>query len=173
MAGEEIYQVNKALLSPLGTLMLLNNHGFAEMCKVLRTWLQDLKDAGVDLGEYGKREFALRLSYDLKIHCYGTQMGFTSYGPAVEDWVFYAQEPTDRFAGIFWKLVEKQTQFGVDSRAELDFSGTNNPDWSDESDDSDWSYTSYQSDASDTEPEPEPSEMNIPGSWATFDDENN
>jgi hypothetical protein len=34
----------------------------------------------------------------------------------------------------------------------------------------DWSDTSDWPDASDTKPEPE--EMNIPGSWATFDDEN-
>jgi hypothetical protein len=134
-----------------------------------------LEDAGVDLEEYGEEEMSLSKSYSTRLerkwlydfendYNVGTLMRFMSYGPAVEDWVFYVLEPTDCFAGIFWKLVEKQTRFGVDSRAELDFLGMNNLDWLDDSDTSDWS------DSSDTEPEL--SELNIPGSWATFGDEN-
>jgi hypothetical protein len=128
--------------------------------KVLVAWLQDLKDAGMDLEEYGKRESALSQALNEKSwidedQMFGSPMGFTSYGPAVENWMFYPLEPTYRFAGIFWKLVEKQTRVGEDSGAELDYSGTNSPD---------------SSDASETEVEL--SEMKIPGSWATFDDEN-
>jgi hypothetical protein len=168
MAGEYVSTLSqKTSMSPLGELMNRNGLRFADIWKAVKTWLQDLKDAGVDLEEYGEEEMSLSKSYSDKpppiydIYKGGTLMRFASYGPAVEDWIFYASEPTDRFAGIFWKLVEKQTRFGVNSRAELDFSGTNTPDWSDASDWSDSSGT-----------EPELSELNIPGSWATFDDEN-
>jgi hypothetical protein len=168
MAGEYVSTLSqKTGMSPLGELMNRNGLRFADIWKAVKTWLQDLKDAGVDLEEYGEEEMSLSKSYsDRPLPIYDfykgrTPMRFASYGPAVEDWSFYALEPSDRFAGIFWKLVEKQTRFRVDSRAELDFSGTNTPDWSDASD---WS------DSSDTGPEL--SEMNIPGSWANFDDEN-
>jgi hypothetical protein len=162
MAGEYVSTLSqKTRMSPLGELMNSNRLRFADLLKAVKTWLQDLKDAGVDLEEYGKEEMSLSKSYSdrpLPIYDFykdGTLMRFASYGPAVEDWGFYALEPSDRFA------VEKQTRFGVDSRAELDFSGTNTPDWSDASDWSDSLGT-----------EPELSELNIPGSWATFDDEN-
>jgi hypothetical protein len=176
MAGGHVSTLdNMTGMSPLGELMNGNDIGFPDTFKALETWLQDLKDAGVDLEEYGEEEMSLSKSYSTRLerkwlydfendYNVGTLMRFMSYGPAVEDWVFYVLEPTDCFAGIFWKLVEKQTRFGVDSRAELDFLGMNNLDWLDDSDTSDWS------DSSDTEPEL--SELNIPGSWATFGDEN-
>jgi hypothetical protein len=108
-------------MSPFGELMNCNDHGFADICKALEMWLQDLKDAGVDLEEYGEEEMSLSRSYSARPERAwsfmrdkdGTRVGFTTYGPAVEDWSFYALEPTDRFAGIFWKLVEKQTRFRV------------------------------------------------------------
>jgi hypothetical protein len=182
MAGECVSTLSqKTGMSPFGELMNRNGLRFADIWNAVKAWLQDLKDAGVDLEEYGEAEMSLSKSYSalperaLFDNLYNdgrgeTLMRLMSYGPAVEDWVFYSLEPTDHFAGIFWKLVERQTRFGVDSRAELDFSGMNNPDWLDESDDSDWSGP----DPSETEPEPESelSEMNIPGSWATFDGEN-
>jgi hypothetical protein len=170
MAGGYVSTLdNTTGMSPLGELMNRNELKFAEIWKAVETWLQDLKDAGVDLEEYGEEEMSLSKSYSVEpswTDRVGTLMRFVSYGPTVEDWIFYAPEPTDRFAGIFWKLVEKQTRFGMASRAELDFSGMNNPDWSDaSSDDSVWLETS--------EPELELSGMNIPGSWATFDDDEN
>jgi hypothetical protein len=124
MAGGHVSTLDSITgMSPLGELMNDNDLGVADTGKALETWLQDLKDAGVDLEEYGKRESALSQAYDTKDRWmvrYGTPMGFTSYGPDVEDWVFYAQ-------GIFWKLVEKQTCLGEDSDPELDLSGMNIP----------------------------------------------
>jgi hypothetical protein len=140
MAGENVTAPDVSGISPLGMLMTDNLLGFPEMCKVLRTWLADLNHSGVDLEEYGRRELALsRLpnTYPPWTEKHGSVMRFSSYGPAVEDWHFLALEPTDQFAGIFWELVEKQTQLVRGSEPELDLS-----------------------------------EIDIPGSWPAFDDEN-
>jgi hypothetical protein len=66
-AGENVSALNALGVSPLGVLMNFNEQGFTDMRKVLKTWLQDLKDAGVDLEEYGKRESACSRLYDIDL----------------------------------------------------------------------------------------------------------
>ncbi|KAF7534521.1 hypothetical protein G7054_g6189 [Neopestalotiopsis clavispora] len=100
----------------------------------LRLWLNILRNAGVDLKEYGKKEAGLFISqsvsekpvtmYDVtfgdrlsRIHggdAWGAKfevnlIGF-QYGAEVDDWKLWWSEPSDVFAGDFWKLVESPYQ---------------------------------------------------------------
>ncbi|KAI0455437.1 hypothetical protein F5B21DRAFT_503254 [Xylaria acuta] len=89
----------------------------------LRVWLSTLKEEGVDLVDYGRRELEIihdeetyrdwdvAVSYprrqDEPYLYYRTPfrlIGFT-YGPNPEDWVIYLSEPTDLFAGEFWGAI--------------------------------------------------------------------
>ncbi|KAI1414985.1 hypothetical protein F5Y13DRAFT_196988 [Hypoxylon sp. FL1857] len=84
---------------------------------VLRTWLNALEHAGVDLNAYGQCEHKLLAENDF-LHRFKTTyhssrnpslptylVGF-EFGPRPEDWVLYWHEPTDEFAGDFWKLID-------------------------------------------------------------------
>ncbi|KAI2620421.1 hypothetical protein GGR54DRAFT_601038 [Hypoxylon sp. NC1633] len=78
-------------------------------------WLEALEEAGVDLVAYGCREHELLLdphghqglgrlcgpSMDFQIYLIGFK-----YGSKPTDWEIYWEEPTDRFAGEFWALIE-------------------------------------------------------------------
>ncbi|KAI1374189.1 hypothetical protein F4677DRAFT_172830 [Hypoxylon crocopeplum] len=88
---------------------------------VLKAWLEALKQAGVDLNAYGRREHKIltedgsrgpgqlgNIRYYPIIYLNGNKsylIGF-KYGPEPEDWKVYWDEPTDRFAGEFWKSIE-------------------------------------------------------------------
>lgn len=101
------------------------------MIRGLRKWLQILKASDIDLTAYGARENAIlqaseetrnfwslackkvyrslyrsigRHSGQINWKCYNL-LGF-KYGPNVEDWDIRWDEPTDKFAGQFWNLVE-------------------------------------------------------------------
>ncbi|KAK6948976.1 hypothetical protein Daesc_009048 [Daldinia eschscholtzii] len=85
---------------------------------MIMEWLKALALAGVDLEAYGRREYAILLDdYSLRYivaysHSYSGILRLKIYlirfkfGPKPEDWEFYFNEPTDEFAGDFWKLVE-------------------------------------------------------------------
>ncbi|KAI1111388.1 hypothetical protein F5Y14DRAFT_454037 [Nemania sp. NC0429] len=87
-------------------------------------WLETLKENGIDLAEYGRRELEilhreeanrdwyapamLPRNLDQEYTYYGAVfrlVGF-QYGPNPEDWKIYVSEATDMFAGEFWEMVE-------------------------------------------------------------------
>ncbi|KAI1644455.1 uncharacterized protein F4817DRAFT_360756 [Daldinia loculata] len=77
--------------------------------KLVRLWLEALKQAGINLEAYGRREkeiFAGK-SYDI-LAGNGSEKRLVDfrYGPEPEDWEFYFGEPIDDYVGEFWKLVE-------------------------------------------------------------------
>ncbi|OTB17387.1 hypothetical protein K445DRAFT_276309 [Daldinia sp. EC12] len=85
---------------------------------MIMEWLKALALAGVDLEAYGQREYAILLDdYSLRYivacsHSHSDILRLKIYlihfkfGPKPEDWEFYFNEPTDEFAGDFWKLVK-------------------------------------------------------------------
>ncbi|KAI0444950.1 hypothetical protein F4803DRAFT_208952 [Xylaria telfairii] len=90
----------------------------------LRVWLRTLKKEGVDLVCYGRRELEIlreedtyrdwevAVSYPRRqtkpYLYYGASFRLISfdYGPSPEDWVVYLSEPTDLFAGEFWRMID-------------------------------------------------------------------
>jgi hypothetical protein len=72
--------------------------------EVLEAWLSDLKEAGVDLQQYGQAEFALHqtLIKDSEYGYFLKDATFT-YGPEVRDWYFRVLCPVNKFAAQFWK----------------------------------------------------------------------
>ncbi|OTA87357.1 hypothetical protein M434DRAFT_35401 [Hypoxylon sp. CO27-5] len=81
---------------------------------VLTVWLEALKQAGVDLNAYGRCEREI-FAYNEFIHYFGrvfhdcdlsSYLVDFSYGPEPDDWKLYWREPSDEFAGDFWKLIE-------------------------------------------------------------------
>ncbi|KAI0400818.1 hypothetical protein F4802DRAFT_601709 [Xylaria palmicola] len=90
----------------------------------LRIWLRTLKQEGVDLVRYGRRELEILheeetyrdwevpVSYPRRQNepylYYRTPFRLISfrYGPSPEDWVVYLSEPTDLFAGEFWRMID-------------------------------------------------------------------
>lgn len=84
----------------------------------VRIYLHNLKEAGVDLVSYGRKEKKLHRQLTWKpFVCYGLWdaidsptiehdlVGFT-YGPSPDDWTVWLSEPTDVFAGDFWTMIE-------------------------------------------------------------------
>jgi hypothetical protein len=112
-AGAEISAVDSGGHSPLHDL--LNN--FARYpskpegpVQVLTAWLSDLKEAGVDLEQYGQTEFALHQGLATNSECcrhFPEEISFI-YGRQV-DWYFWLKGPTNMFAAQFWKMVEGGT----------------------------------------------------------------
>ena len=92
---------------------------------VVRAWLKALLAAGVDLQRYGKAEKDLHLRGEVN-RCFSSSYwlpgkGFElseykpeitwrlisfTYGPSPQDWQFWFSEPTDKFAGQFWNMIE-------------------------------------------------------------------
>lgn len=97
--------------------------------KLLRFYLFVLQVAGIDLVDYGRKEKQLHDqravdktfqytfwptdSRQMAIEWIGISsaeatwdlIGFT-YGPSPDDWQFWGSQPTDIFAGDFWKMME-------------------------------------------------------------------
>ncbi|KAF7916805.1 uncharacterized protein EAE98_010527 [Botrytis deweyae] len=97
-------------------------------------WINLLHASGTDLEQYGETErsifkmgrrnnfeslvFRSRINRVEVLNFEGPmkpvinyELGFSrlidfTYGPCVEDWNFWFSEPTDRFAGDFWSLIE-------------------------------------------------------------------
>ncbi|KAE9380938.1 hypothetical protein N431DRAFT_325529 [Stipitochalara longipes BDJ] len=114
LAGADTSPIDIHGMSPLSLLLHRNRQG-ATLSQLLRDWLCDMKEAGVDLRHYGEIESAIYLS----LECFcdaetdfpqaGRHVISFSYGPDVDDWQFWVDEPTDVFAGTFWKMMEAQT----------------------------------------------------------------
>ncbi|KAI1081378.1 hypothetical protein F5B20DRAFT_63152 [Whalleya microplaca] len=94
--GSRRYNIGKPLIS---------------MHRTLEAWLDAMRQVGVDLNDYGRREMELFRQIDLNIIRIGGWLdalrliGIT-YGPRPEDWRIHIDEPTDGFAGEFWELIE-------------------------------------------------------------------
>jgi hypothetical protein len=93
---------------------------------LLNNWLIDLESCELDLSSYGKEEWEHRhlypVEYDINLgtarpHPKLRLINF-SYGRRPEDWVFWFSEPTDEFAGVFWRMIENGPT--EDSGKELD-----------------------------------------------------
>ncbi|KAI2469516.1 hypothetical protein F4781DRAFT_213381 [Annulohypoxylon bovei var. microspora] len=97
------------------------HHFSVKFAAVLNFWLEALKFAGVDLDAYGYREHEIFVGHDnhrFEVHYYRSpgdseELPFSAFdlvgfrfGPDLEDWEFYWNEPTDEFAGDFWDLIE-------------------------------------------------------------------
>ncbi|KAK3653263.1 hypothetical protein LTR56_004799 [Elasticomyces elasticus] len=70
----------------------------------LRDWIIALKQANVDLAEYGKVEApyvarSLQTMYRPTVIC-------MTYGPSPNDWRFFERHRGDIYAGVFWDMVE-------------------------------------------------------------------
>ncbi|KAI0843876.1 hypothetical protein F5Y00DRAFT_267139 [Daldinia vernicosa] len=77
--------------------------------KLARGWLEALKQAGVDLEAYGRREHEIFVekNYSTAIDYYDeSHLVDFQFGPNPEDWEFYFCRPIDDYVGEFWKLVE-------------------------------------------------------------------
>ncbi|KAH8887900.1 hypothetical protein GQ53DRAFT_272027 [Thozetella sp. PMI_491] len=120
---------------------------------LLRQWLQILKEGGVDLDKYGRRENAIlhdvkrstarwvvvfqsvarpynrfSMSYIGGHRQFWYLIGFT-FGPNMEDWIIWWNEPTDEFAGDFWKLVENPPQRVPGEWYDEDIDATSDSSW--------------------------------------------
>jgi hypothetical protein len=124
MAGAMLHAVN---LDRRSILCNIINHAqwsysgcskdvFTTILQVIKIWLFDLQEAGIDLVCYGADEKVLHLGRIVDNRCtfylrncrgpfFMDLIAFT-YGPCPEDWQFYFSDPTDVFAGEFWALVE-------------------------------------------------------------------
>jgi hypothetical protein len=94
----------------------------------LLAWLEVLKNFGVDLEAYGRKEASILSREDIEwsgreiflyrrdaynaynayYHPYGLYLrliGF-EFGPNPEDWKFWFSDPTDQLVGDFWDMVE-------------------------------------------------------------------
>lgn len=81
-------------------------------------WLRVIRQAGIDLNTYGEYEHQHLVNSNVSQEImrplnstYGCSpsvfriVGFT-YGSEPEDWEVFWNEPTDQFAGHFWRLIE-------------------------------------------------------------------
>lgn len=87
-----------------------------EIDNVLRTWVGDLQDCGVDIKAYGKQEAKLLLSNPVLLNerwlgdgyysGKGPKLQTISYGSSPEDWSLVWDFDAEEYAGEFWDLVE-------------------------------------------------------------------
>lgn len=86
---------------------------------VVRMWLEDLMEAGVDLEAYGELEdeflFEGAVEIDLEFFdgsLYPASMGpyiaWTEYGPRPEDWIFEYDPCVEEYAGEFWWVLANE-----------------------------------------------------------------
>jgi hypothetical protein len=88
----------------------------------LLAWLEILKNFGVDLEAYGRKEASILSSEDVewpgreillcrrcglnyRFGLYLRLIGF-AFGPNPKDWKFWFSDPTDQLVGEFWDMVE-------------------------------------------------------------------
>jgi hypothetical protein len=133
MAGAFLHAVNISKRSVLGNIIDAAcwsssdcpKNFFTTILQVIRIWLFDLQEAGIDLVCYGADEKALHLGgivhnrfrsylYACGDLIYIDLIAFT-YGPRPEDWQFYFSEPMDFLVGEFWAVIEATAcQDGLD-----------------------------------------------------------
>jgi hypothetical protein len=111
--GAEILAIDTIGYSPFQCLLdYFARHRFdpSRPKEVLKAWLSDLKEAGVDLQQYGQTEYALHQALTKHSECwyFPKDMTFT-YGPEVRDWYFRIIWPANKFAAQFWKMLERET----------------------------------------------------------------
>jgi hypothetical protein len=84
--------------------------------QMLRSWVEALHHARVDLELYGEKETELQLSGAVSKDVFGHRysgpghqswriIGF-SYGARPNDWKLWVSESTDEFAGQFWDMID-------------------------------------------------------------------
>jgi hypothetical protein len=92
--------------------------------KAVGAWLGDVAAAGVDLERYGRaeregmREGCLKREFNIAIRSRGLlwdvkgdgkiKLLALGVGPEARDWKLWWSDPTDGFAGEFWRLVEAE-----------------------------------------------------------------
>lgn len=101
-------------------------HGY-DFTGIVRLWVTELKDVGVDLVRYGERHLALfkqgccRKLFFIYVGVQRSGREFDpklgnlepwrlinlKYGPSPDDWEVWISNPRDEFAGDFWRLVEE------------------------------------------------------------------
>ncbi|KAI9647884.1 hypothetical protein NHQ30_004272 [Ciborinia camelliae] len=126
-AGFDVHSLNNSHWTPLQAIIgesisySLENNSFSGQfldCskQISVRWLQLLHDSGIDLHQYGEWEILHHELTRPQMSVYNDSQGWWEdfdwpllgfkYGPCVEDWEFWFLEPTDKFAGEFWSLVE-------------------------------------------------------------------
>jgi hypothetical protein len=74
----------------------------------LKTWLAALEEAGVDLEFYGKLEVPLLQQLIRKTKGMEARFVGIHYGAKSQNWKLWWSEPTDEFAGDFWRGLEPE-----------------------------------------------------------------
>jgi len=91
-------------------LNLLSESPWMDFDAVINTWATILCDAGVNLVDYGCREKLIwqngNITKEWPITLRVRLIGF-EYGPSPSDWKIWQNEPTDIFAGEFWRTMER------------------------------------------------------------------
>jgi hypothetical protein len=109
------FTLQSSIIPPLGYALTHPDNGRL----ALLAWLRMLKNSGIDLEAYGRKEASilsrenaewlgreiplghLFRSYRLSLRLIGFE-----FGPNPEDWRFWFSEPTDQLAGEFWDMME-------------------------------------------------------------------
>jgi hypothetical protein len=93
-------------------------HPHRKGAEALPTWLQTLREFGIDLERYGKIEQKLFYqkdwpARDIKLsdlfhgrEVYTLHLIGLNVGPEPKDWKIWVSEPCDEFAGDFWDMLE-------------------------------------------------------------------
>ncbi|KAI1655374.1 hypothetical protein F4813DRAFT_180636 [Daldinia decipiens] len=111
----DIYYWFNSGLTPLGNILLLSadlNYALSSeihlISRFVMVWLEALKQAGIDLETYGRREreILVEMNYIILIPYLEWRLIDFKFGPSPEDWEFYFGEPIHEYVGEFWKLVE-------------------------------------------------------------------
>jgi hypothetical protein len=112
-----------------------------DLLHLLKFWLEDLFDVGIDLLQYGALEsLAVQKRRDQeptpecacfdyygsgwepeecerRNECYSpTRLINLHYGTRPEDWMFWLSEPADEFAGDFWSTIEYPLELDEEDR---------------------------------------------------------
>ena len=126
-AGSPLHSVDRHGRTPLCTLIRESFVSYSEhylwrfryLSRMLNAWLIELHASEVDLQKYGEREMARHLLHNIN-RPISRNAGVSrrqllsrcilfSYGPKPEDWHFWFREPTDKFAGQFWAMLQEST----------------------------------------------------------------
>lgn len=77
-----------------------------------RSWLRNMKAAGLDLENLGAIEWCIWKNENYEREFDGGLHRVTgiTYGPDPEDWYIWLSEPSDSFAGEFWALVARPAE---------------------------------------------------------------
>jgi hypothetical protein len=122
-AGADIHHLNFAQRTPLLEAFSIFSGESAgqSLNHFFRCWLRHVQDAGVDLPYFGEAETRLHtlgicnkdslVMFDSETgDVYEYHLIGFSYGPCPDDWHFWMSDPTDVFAGDFWRSIEAECQ---------------------------------------------------------------